>query len=810
MNLKSLIKTFILALSGFLLSSALIAQVTVSGRAVDTLNVPLPFLNLAILNAIDSSYVNGSTTNNNGEFAINNVMPGAYFLRITAIGYAYPKSLTFTVKDISLNLPDVVLIQANTELNEVSVSTLKEMVQYKDGMIVMNVEDSPLTTGNTVLDLLRRLPGVYIDNQNNIILNGKGGVRIMLDGTIQRLSGQQLFGVLSSMSAEQVSKIEVMSNPPVKYDADGNAGMINIVTKKVKIIGVSGNIALGGSMGHAERGFTDGTLNYKGKNFVLFGNLGFAKRVFYNSYVFDRTYRQNGGITYLGEDGEQINFQEIMWWKLGGDFNLSDQTVIGFRLNGGPSSAPFSDEGVNRVEGFNDLGFDYYNYSSYTKETWSNPGINLNAEHKFDTLGTALSFSGDYSTYSGKRQALSKNNFLNNNNLEVLPRNYFQGTHNTSIDILTLKLDFNKKIRSFISIETGIKGTYVNSRNNYTLERENHQTEIMEIDSLFSNQFRYHEEIMAGYLNFKKEFKKVSVQLGARGEATIVDAKNITSGFIIDRSYFNLFPASTITYTPSDTNSFQFSVSRRIDRPGYRELNPFKSYQDNYSSSVGNPQLIPQTNYTAEFTYSWRGMLHNTITYSRFSNRIMPYDYQDDSTKETISTLGNIKASNYFAYNIFFQKSIKTWLNVQLSGSLFYVEFKGTLNASTVSRSSPGYNANINNEFLLPKDFKLQLSGFYSGPSVNGIQRIKSNWGIDIAMRKTMLKEQLTINVSFLDIFHTNVFNMSSRFQNQDYIFISTPDTQRVGITISYKLGKVKVHKREVESNEQEKSRLGK
>jgi hypothetical protein len=809
MNLKLLIKTFIPAL-GLFLSSALIAQVTVSGRALDTFNVPLPFVNLAILKAIDSSYVNGSTTNNNGEFVINNVMPGAYFLRITAIGYAYPKALVFTVKDTSLNLPDMVLIQASTELNEVSVSALKEMVQYKDGMIVMNVEDSPLTTGNTVLDLLKRLPGVYIDNQNSIILNGKGGVRIMLDGTIQRLSGQQLFGVLSSMNAEQVSKIEVMSNPPVKYDADGNAGMINIVTKKVKIVGVSGNIVLGGSMGHAARGFADGTLNYKGKNFVLFGNLGFAKRTFYNSYVFDRTYEQDGGVTYLGEDGEQINYQEIMWWKLGGDFNISDQTVIGFRLNGGPSSAPFSDEGVNRVEGFNDLGFDYYNYSSYTKEAWSNPGINLNAEHKFDTLGTALSFSGDYSAYSGTRQALSKNNFLDNNNQEVLPRNYFQSTHITSIDILTLKLDFNKKIQPFINMETGIKGTYVNSRNGYTLERENHQTEIMEIDSLFSNQFRYNEKILAGYLNFKKEFKKVSVQVGARGESTIVDAKNITSGFIIDRNYFNLFPAGTVTYTPSVTNSFQFSVSRRIDRPGYREQNPFKSYQDNYSSSIGNPQLIPQTNYTAEFTYSWRGILHNTISYSRFSNRIMPYDYQDDSTKETISTLGNIKASNYYAYNMFFQKSMKTWLNLQLSGSFFYVEFKGILNGSTVNRSSPGYNANINNEFLLPKNFKLQLSGFYSGPSVNGIQRINSNWGIDIACRKTMFKEQLTINVSFFDIFHTNVFNMSSRFQNQDYIFISTPDTQRVGVTISYKLGKVKVHKREVESNEQEKSRLGK
>lgn len=793
-----------------LLSAAAIAQVTITGRTVDSTGVPLPYANVALFNAPDSAYVSGSTTDDAGEFTVGNVMPGMYFLRATAIGFTDSPPLDVTVSTSNLRLPDVMLVQGSRELKEVTIAAIKEMVQYKDGMIVMNVEDSPIAAGNTLLDLLRRLPGVFIDNQGNIILNGKGGVRIMLDGRMQRLSGPQLFSVLSSMNAEQLSKIEVMSNPPVKYDADGNAGIINIITQKVKVVGMSGSVATGASMGHSPRGFADGSLNYKGKSFVLFGNLGYANRTFHSSYIFDRTYRLDGITTYLDEAGEQNNYNNIMWWKVGGDLHFSGQTVIGFRVNGGPASNPFSDSGINRVRGYNDLGFDYTTYSSFTTENWSNPGININADHKFDTLGTTLSFSGDYSSYSGRRNGLSKNYFFDNNHGEVMPHNNYQSRHITAIDIFTLKVDFNKKIMREVNMETGLKATSVESSNDYTLERESRQTGLLEIDSLFSNKFRYHEKITAAYLNFRKEFKKGSVQLGARGEHTLADAKNLTSGFTLDRDYFNIFPGATFNYAASDTNSFQLSISRRIDRPAYRDLNPFKSYQDNYSSSIGNPRLVPQTNYTAELTYSYLGRLHNTITYSRFTNRIMPYDYQDDASKETVSTLGNLMGSNYYAYNIFFQLGPRSWWNMQLSGSVFYVEFTGTLNGSPVTTSSPGYNANMNHELILPKDFKVQVSGFYSGPGVNGIQRTKSSWALDIAMKKTLLREQLTIGLSVLDIFHKNVFNMSSRFQNQDYIYINTPDTQRAAISINYKFGKVKVQKRDVESNEQEKNRLGK
>lgn len=784
------------------------AQSAINGLIIDSVNIPIPFATVALLKQNGSLIVKGEICNDKGEYIFKNIPSGNYFIKAIMVGFNETQSLFFVYDSLSgFRVPDL-LLPKGIELGQVSITAFKEAIEFRDGMTVMNLENSPLASGNSVFELLKKLPGVFIDNQNNIILNGKSGVKIMIDGRVQQLSGQQLFSVLSSMSAESVSKIEVMKNPPAQYDAAGSSGMINIVSKQIKLLGASGNASGSLSKGHSYRGSLDAALNYKGKNITLFSNFGYADRTFYNTYIFNKTISLNGNTTYLNETGEQINYQRFTYYKIGADYILGERTTLGVFINGGPASTPFQDIGVNQISGYNDLGYDHTPFASHVTDVWSNPNYNINAEHKFDTSGTTLNFSGDYANFKGKRRALSENPFLDVNDNETLPANVYLSTHITDIKIVTQKLDFRKNITTTILLETGIKGTFVNSTNDYTFEKQNYQTKIFEVDSAVSNNYAYHENIIAGYINFQKQFEHASLQIGGRGENTIAEANNKTSGFKLTRNYFNFFPSITFDYPRSDNHNFQFNITRRIDRPSYKDLNPYKSYQDNYSSSIGNPYLLPQTVYNFGFTYTFKHSLYNTFTYSRYSDLILSFDFQNDTTKETTSTTRNIKGSDYYSYELFVQKKINSWWNFTFAGSVFYQNFSGTINGTAINRGALAFNSYVNNDIILPKDFKIQISLYYKGPSVYGIQYVKSLWDLNAGLKKSLLKDKLTINFSVFDIFHKSIYNMSSKFQNQNFIFINTNDTQRAWINIVYKFGGIKVQKREVNSNVQEKGRL--
>lgn len=790
-------------------SMNLFSQTGIKGIIVDSAALPVPFVSVALLSATDSSIKSGNLANDLGEYIFENVKQGDYLVKAMVVGYEVGYSSLIKIDSSGIfSVPTLKLKPSAVTLKEISVVAIKRSVEFKDGIITLNVENSPLASGNTVFDLLKRLPGVYVDNQNNVFLNGRAGVRIMIDGKIQRISGSQLVAILNGMSAEAVSKIEVMNNPPSKYDAEGTGGMINIMTKKVKLVGFSGNVSGGIGKGIAYRGSTDASLNYKGKNFTIFSNFGYGNRVFYNNYIFNKTITYNGNTTHLNELGVQVNTQQVIYYKLGADFNLSDRTIIGFFINGGPASTPFTDIGVNQVSGYNNLGYDHTPFNVSVTDKWSNPGYNINAEHQFDSLGTKLNFSADYSNYSGKRSALSLNPFLDVNNVAILPENDYLSTSITDINIFTQKLDFQKNIGKSLTLETGVKATFVDSKNEYSLTRKNVTTGVFEEDTNYTDKYAYKENIYAGYINFKQRFKSSTLQVGGRGENTIVEANNQHSGFKLTRNYFYFFPNFSIDYSPSNKHYFLLNVTRRIDRPGYKELNPYKSYQDNYSFTTGNPYLLPQTVYNASLTYSFNNILHNTFTYSRFSDLMLSFDFQNDSTKETISTIRNITGSNYFSYTLFMQRKLKSWMNLTFSGTGFYQDYVGNINGSDINRSAFSYTGFLSNEFLLPKNFKLQLSGMYVGPSVYGIKNIHSRWSLDIGVKKTFLKDKLVLSVAFFDIFYKNVFSVSSKFLNQDFVFINPSDTRRLWLNVSYKFGKIKVQKKVNNSNEQEKGRF--
>ncbi len=788
-----------------------ISQNKLEGKIADDKQQGISYCNVGLLNAKDSSVAKGTIANDNGEFFFENIAKGSYIIKATFVGYDEFLSQAIPVDSNSqLKLEAITLNSKAVNLKEVSVVAVKKTVEFKDGMIVVNVEDSPLASGNTVFDLLKRLPGVTIDANNTIFLNGKQDVRIMIDGRIQRLSGQQLVSVLMSMSSENIQKVEVMNSPPVKYDADGAGGMLNIVTKKIKIVGWSGDIRAGSSKGTVWRSGSDGSLNYKGKNFAVFSNVSYSHRDFYHPYVFDKVVTLDTNKTYLNENGETTEYVRSIYFRVGTDIYLSSKTTLGLFVNGGPGSTPNWDRGINRVMGYNDLGFQYTLFDVRTTDNWDNYSYNVNLEHKIDSLGSFISYAGDYSTFGGHSRQFSDNAFYDANGVISMPYNRYISEHQTGTNIHTEKVDYKKVLKKQFQIETGVKATFVNNSNQYSLSRQDYVTLAFVEDSLISNNYRYNENIFAGYFSTRKSFEKFALQIGARAENTISDGKDLNSNFKITRNYWNVFPNFSIERN-SRSNSLQFRIDSRIFRPGYKELSPFKSYNDNYSSNIGNPKLVAQQNYNFSVTHGYKQMLFTTIMYVRAQNFMLHYDFQNDTTKETSSTNANLKGNNHHIWmNMYFQKDLFKWWNTSISTYCGRMHFDGELIGGTLNRSVFDWSAFMNNDITLPQQFKLQVTGNYHSKSAYGVFYSRATWSLDIGIRKQFFKKSLTVTLTAFDIFYTNVEDLRGVNQNLNLRFRNPGDTRRVWMQIGYRFGKVRAQKRETSGNEDEKSRMEK
>jgi hypothetical protein len=796
---------FLFMLMFSLISFTGAAQIMVKGKVVDSTNTAAPFISVALINAKDSSLLKGNISNDKGEYEFENIKKGNYLIKAVSVGYINSYSNFFSIDSLAktVSIPDLKLNSNGIDLKEISITAIKPAVEFKDGMIIMNVENSPLAAGNTVFDLLRRLPGVYIDNQNNISLNGRSGVRVLIDGRLQRLTGQQLASMLMSMSAETVSKMEVMSNPPVKYDAEGTGGLINIITNKVKVVGFSGNISGGISKGYAYRGGLDGSLNYKGKKFTFYSSMGFGDRTFYNKYTFDKIVTFNNNKTYLNEIGATTDLQNYLNGKIGLDLYPNKKTTIGFLINGGINNTPHTDRGINSVSGYNDVGFDHYKFDMNENNKWTLPTYNVYAERKLDTTGGTLSFSADYIDYKQVRNILSENVFLDNTNSEVLPANVFKARHNSTVKVFAPKLDLKKNIGKIGSFEAGVKAGFTENTNDYTFARQNTSTKLFDVDTNVSNKYLYDEVILAGYLNFKREFKYGSFQIGGRGENTEVNAINKTNGFKLTRNYFRFFPNLSLSLSKNRNHTFQLSLSSRIQRPNYPDLNPYKSYQDYYSSTIGNPNLLPQGLYIGNVNYSFKNSIYNTLSYAHFVTPVIYYDLQNDTTKETVSQATNFTGNNYYyGYQLYIQKQIKQWWNLSFNGTAYYTHFEGTIKGNHFERATTTFNLWLNNDLILPKKFKIQIVGSYNAPSIFGINFNGERWRLDIGIKKNLFKDKLSLGVNFADIFYTDINRSRSQFQNQNTYFVSRNDTQRLQFNLNYKFGKIRVQKRDNEVEE--------
>jgi iron complex outermembrane receptor protein len=792
-----------------LCSTCIVAQQKLSGVITDSLKAPVPFASVALLAMPDSTIVKGTLTDEAGNYSIEKIPAGHYHLRVSAVGYDKNTSADIPIDSIRGNMPiNIELKSSSHTLDGVSVSAVKRMIEVRNGNVILNVEDSPLAQGNSVFDLLSKLPGVSIEN-NAIHLQGKAGVIVMMDGKPQTVSGDALLNLLKSMNADLIKSIEILKNPPVKYDASGTSGMINIISKKITTSGLIGNVFSSYSQGFYGQGMLGASLNYKTKKIVFYSNISTEQGIYRTIENFKKSFTTDSTVTFLTTDFAVKGLAKTAEYKAGFDWQATKKDVIGIKVDGDPGLYTVKAGGRNSVSGDNDLDFDHLDSRNTVHDLWNTMNLDLNYDHKTDTLGSYFSLVADYSGLTENIADLNENQFFDPNELPVMPANNFRNDNRINSGIFSGRADFIGIISPSSSIESGLKTAYAHTLNNYLFERDYANNDVYVKDAALSNKFKYTEITYAGYFNYIRSVRKLNMHLGFRLEKTNLKAGDETKGFELHKKYLNVFPNLSFDFKKNDHHDFQLNLSRRIDRPNFNDLMPVMLFRDQYSFSKGNPYLLPDYADRAELTYNYRSVFSTAIAYSYTENIIIRYTEQNDSSKVTMENVKNMQSSSSLEYSVFYQTSLTKKWELSVNGTLATLDYKGDIDGMPFHRQGMSSSVNLSSNFLIGSKTKLELTGIYLGPNVFTVLHRKANWMASIAYRVSLCKEKLDLTVGLDDIFYSFIWHTDVSFENQNWSYTQMNDTRRLRIAFNYKFGKIKIEERSVnQSNEEERSRL--
>lgn len=745
--------------AGFLLTSlhglSQTNKTHVTGSVKDKSGKTIQAVSVALMRAKDSSLVKTEVTDAAGKYDIGVANPGNYFLSYTIIGFEKKSLPAFELKpNESYTAPDVTLLPSSTKLNDVTVtSTKKPLIEVRADKTIFNVESSINATGSNALELLQKSPGVSVDNNNNITMKGKTGVKIYIDGKMSQLNSSDLAAYLKSINSNDIEAIEMISNPGAKYDASGNAGIINIKLKKNKKFGTNGSATAGIVQGITPKGNGSVNLNYRDKKVNLFGNIGGNIGNYENT---QNLYRIQKDSIY---DQKSVQHDEAksMNVKAGADFFVNSKNTIGFVATTNYGKDTWMSESNTPIY-FQPTNQYIKTLTAYNTVPSSrvNSAFNLNYRYA-DTSGTEVAFDADYGLFRGKSQSYQPNYYYDKNG-NIIGQVINKNNTPTDIDIYTAKLDVEQKFLKG-KIGYGAKFSYVDTRNTFDFYNEVNGSDIKVLGQ--SSKFDYTENVNAAYINYQRQFNaKWSIQAGVRMEQTnsrglltrddgIVQADND-----VKRSYVNLFPSAAITWTMNEKNSLNLTFSRRIDRPNYQDLNPFENKLDELTYEKGNAFLAPQYTNIVELTHTFMSMLNTTISYSHVSDYATRVT--DTLNNATYVQMRNLATQQIIGFSIGSATPIKKWWNGYVNFWYNYQMFNGAIGVNSLNINLSTYGAYLQQTFTLGHDFSAEASGWMNGPSLWGAtMKTQAMGGLDLGLQKQLFNKKATAKVSVTDVLAT-------------------------------------------------------
>ena len=785
-------------------------QKTITGKILNERKQPIEFVNVILKTSSNATPVKGTITNAVGEFSITIKNTGSYILYATLVGYATYISDTIKIDSATTVLELAVIemkINYKTE-KEVVVTAKKKFIEIQADKTVLNIENNLTAVGNSAFELIKKAPAVTVDKDDNLKLKGSLAT-IFVDGKPFYLSGEQLTQYLKNLQADAISKIEIIGNPSSKFDAAGQSGIINIRLKKNKQFGTNGTVTLGTGYGRYPKVNTALSLNHRNKFVNIFSDasLGYSEsfnKLTYNSII---------GIAEntMFQDRENYWHPKSTWgsFKLGADFSLNKKTIIGFLIRGNSDHENSVTDNETIFRNYKREILQSIITQKTKDEKTNNVSYNVNLKKEIDSLGSEISFDADYIVYNRKAENINYNNFKDALNAPTRNPYTFRNGTPANINIKTAKLDFTKVIDSSLKIETGAKLSQVQNDNFLKVDSLTN-TNTWTIDYNRTNTFLYTERIVAGYFNFTKDWKKVSLQMGVRAENTYYKGNSVTLNQVRDSNYTNLFPSVFLTYRLNDNNTFNGSYSRRIYRPSYQSLNPFIDFIDPFTRFEGNPNLKPSYTNSFELKHSFKNFLYSTLSYSNTKAQTTNVILQDKNTGSINNITANVGTSTNIALNFSFSVEPKKWWSMENNISFSGGKSKSNYPGYEFNQNAFGIDLSTEQSFKLPKKYKIQMSAYYSTPYKDGITNVRANYLVSAGFQKSVLAGKGNLKFNFNNIIGPSSYRAKYLNENLNIKWVNQWEGRRVSLSFNYKFGNknVKASRQRSAASQDEKNRV--
>ncbi|MFN8284904.1 MAG: TonB-dependent receptor [Chitinophagales bacterium] len=788
---------------------------SITGIVADENKKPIEFSNILLHKYNDSTYLNGTTTDSLGKFDLQNIEDGNYFMEVVYVGYK-----TDTIQNIAVqnnetkNFENIQLFPEANVLKGVEVSASRPVIERKADRIVYNVENSAKSSGENVMDLLRSVPGVTVNGNDQIRVNGKSDVQVMVNGKVEQLSGDQLASLLKSIQSSNVKKIEVVSNPSARYDADAKGGVLEIQLKSNLRTGTNGSVYVNYRQNEYASTETGFNINVNHKKITLSTNYNFGYNNNYQKNLYIRDFAGENSVERFDENSYDKNKFISHYGNLSLKYNINERNTIGiggeifqFKNPHVATSALNVYNNINTSENINSIQKTINNSNGKS----INPSANFNFRSQLDSLGSTLELTYDYTYFNLFTESHLNMAYLDSVANETnKPRLDFKQDNPYIVNLHTSKLNYSKPLKHGHSIEFGVKFTWTKTSNDIQYKNFN-GTEYV-FDSTKSNKFQYTENINAIFSTWSKTWKKGwSTNLGLRIEQTNTNQHSYTLNTTTKRHYVDFFPSLFIQKTIKDKHSINVNYSRKIQRPDFNDLNPFQFYLSPYSIWTGNANLKPQYANITEFTYTYDNAYSFFIGHENLNNNYTHLVFQDDSTKISTYRATNFKVRNNLNIGVNINKDIFKWWTISYSAQYTFFRYNSIVNNSPFVVSSNKFNISMDNTFIIPKGFTINVFGFYTSPHLDATDIMKSDGMLNISVSKTFLNKSLRIRLAGNDIlgtknfsYDTNYFNVNSKTRNKW-------SSRFFSFTISYNFqkGKKFQNTRVNKSNDEEKSRIG-
>jgi iron complex outermembrane receptor protein len=787
-KLLSLLAFALTALS--IVSYAQVKTGKINGTVIDGSTKTIESATITLLKAKDSAVVKMSVADKTGKYEFDNVPEGRYIVAISAVGHTkgFSEVVEISAASSAVSVKTIELVPQAQAISGVTVTAKKPAIEQKPGKMVVNVDASPTNAGLNALELLEKSPGVTVDNDGNISVKGKQGVMILIDGKPTYMSGPDLTALLKNMQSTSLDQIEIMTNPPAKYDAAGNAGIINIKTKKGIVKGMNGSANLGYTQGLYAR-FNGGlNLNYRNNKLNLFGGYNAGTFEGYNKLLIDRKLYDVDKVTVLRtiDQMSRPHFEGVYHnVKAGMDYYFSKKDVAGMVVNGSFSNNDedsYSNTNIRNATGklINKLE----SLGDNTRKS-SNITTNFNYKHTFDSTGREISADVDYAFYENKsRTSLFTRSFDENNNHDPSNDVLMPGNIPSTIKIYSGKIDYVHPFKSGLRLEAGVKTSFVNTDNKVAYVRNG----VDAIDR--NNHFIYDENINAGYVILSRSIKKWELTAGLRLENTIAKGHQISNDSSFKRDYTNLFPNVGAGYNMNEKNQFNLSYSRRISRPDYDDLNPFIFFLDSLTYQQGNPYLQPQFTNNFEFTHTYNRFLTTTINYTNTSDIITDLLKQNTEKNTTYQTKDNFSSMKQWGLSVMANVPVAKWWSMNIYTNVFNNHYSGLYNNDPIEIQFTSFMGNVTNSFTLGKGWNAELSGWYRSKAAEGILIANPMGAMNAAITKQLFDKKGTLKLGMRDILWTQKFSGYAKYSDVDVTINNRRDSRQFNLSFTYRFGK--------------------